>query len=102
MKVEIARSVFSRLRGLLGRRNYPDLLVLTPCNDIHTFGMRSSIDVAFIDSQGTVIEAYRRLGRCRRVRCSRAESTLERIAADSPWFEQGEHVELKYLVKESL
>lgn len=102
MKVEIACSVFSRLRGLLGRRDYPDLLLLTPCNDIHTFGMRRPIDVAFIASDGTVVESYRWLGARRRVRCKRATSTLERIAESGPWFERGDRVELKRLVRECL
>lgn len=98
MRVEIACSMFSRLRGLLCRKEYPDLLLLTPCNDIHTFGMRREVDVAFIASDGTVLESHRSLGACRRVRCKNASSTLERIAEDSPWFEQGDCVELKRLV----
>ena len=101
MKVELAYSMFDRLRGLLGRREYPDLLLLSPCNDIHTFGMRRSIDVAFLASDGTVLEAYRQVGRRRRVRCKRAASTLERVAEDAPWFEQGDRVDLKQLIRDS-
>ena len=102
MRIEIACSVFSRLRGLLWRRDYPDLLLLAPCNDIHTFGMRHPIDVAFISSDGVVLESHRALGIRRRARCKRASSTLERIAESTPWFEQGDRVELKRLIHESL
>ena len=101
MKVEIACSVFDRLRGLLGRREYPDLLLLSPCNDIHTFGMRRSIDVAFLSSDGTVLEAYRQVGRRRRLRCKRASSTLERVSREEPWFQRGDRVDLKQLVQDS-
>ena len=102
MRVEIACSVFSRLRGLLCRKEYPELLLLTPCNDIHTFGMHQPIDVAFIARDGTVLESHRSLGARRRLRCKRATSTLERIAEDTPWFEQGDRVDLKALVRKSL
>ena len=102
MKVEIAYSTISRLRGLLGRKECPDALLLTRCNDIHTFGMRHAIDVAFLAADGTVLEVYRGLGARCRVRCKQADSTLERLAEDTPWFERGDRVDLKRLVQESL
>lgn len=102
MNIEIACSAFSRLRGLLGRNDYANVLLLTPCNDVHTFGMKSAIDVAFIASDGTVIESYRKVGKRRRIRCRPATATLERIAVDSAWLERGDRVELKRLVRESL
>lgn len=102
MRIEIASSLLGRMRGMLARRDYPDLLLLTPCNDIHTFGMRYAIDVAFLSRDGVVLETRRSLAPRRRARCKRAASTLERIAADAPWFEQGDHIDLKRLVRESL
>ena len=102
MKVEIASSILSRLRGLLGRKECPDLLVLTPCNDVHTFGMSRAIDVAFIAADGLVLESHRAVGACRRLRCRPATATLERIAIEAPWFERGDRVELKELVRESM
>ena len=99
MKVEIASSVLSRLRGLLGRKECPDLLLLTPCNDVHTFGMNRAIDVAFIAADGLVLESHREVGACRRLRCRPATAALERIAAEAPWFEQGDRIELKELVR---
>lgn len=102
MRIEIASSLLGRMRGMLARRDYPDLLLLTPCNDIHTFGMRRAIDVAFLSRDGVVLETRRSLAPRRRARCKRATSTLERIAADAPWFEQGDRIDLKRLVRESL
>ena len=45
----------TRKRGLLGRDGLDDeALIIAPCNAIHTFFMRFSIDVAFTDREGRV------------------------------------------------
>lgn len=51
-----ANRYFLRLRGLLGR-TIPSGggLLLTPCNDIHTFGMRYPIDAVYFDAAGRVL-----------------------------------------------
>ena len=51
-----ANRYFLRLRGLLGR-TIPagGGLLLTPCNCIHTFGMRYAIDAVYLDSSGLVL-----------------------------------------------
>ena len=100
MKIELASSVFSRLRGLFGRGEFEGVLLLTPCNDVHTFGMKRAIDVAFITRNGVVVEAYRNVGRRRRLRCARATATLERFSVNAAWFERGDRVELKNLLLE--
>ena len=102
MKVEIACTIFGRLRGLIGRREFDGVLLLTPCNDVHTFGMSRAIDVAFIAADGLVLESHREVGACRRLRCRPATATLERIAVEAPWFERGDRVELKELVRDSM
>jgi len=54
--VELAMTSAERRRGLLGRDSMePDsAIVITRCNAVHTFWMRFAIDVAFVDSSGTV------------------------------------------------
>lgn len=55
---EVARGVRERTQGLLGRRDPGDVtgvLVLRPCRQIHTVGMRFPIDVAFCDRDGVVL-----------------------------------------------
>jgi uncharacterized protein len=54
--VELAMTSAERRRGLLGRdRMEPDsAIVITRCNAVHTFWMRFAIDIAFVDSTGTV------------------------------------------------
>lgn len=100
METEIACSLKARMRGLLGRERFDGVLLLVPCNDIHTFGMHRAIDVAFVSAGGTVLESYRAVGARRRIRCRRAVATLERFASESPWFERGEKVVLKNCVNE--
>jgi uncharacterized membrane protein (UPF0127 family) len=55
--VRIARSFWSRFKGLLGRRSLREMegLLFVPGGSIHTLGMRFSIDVIFLDAQMTVL-----------------------------------------------
>lgn len=101
MRIEIAHSRMSRLKGLLGRNDYPHALLLYPCKDIHTFGMCFAIDVAFLSSDGVVIEAHRNIGSRRRLRCKTAYATLERMHAESEWFKPGDRIELKRIIREA-
>lgn len=61
--VEIADRLFSRMKGLLGRDELPagEALVITPCNSVHTFGMRFPIDVIFLDKRNKVVGCARNL-----------------------------------------
>jgi uncharacterized membrane protein (UPF0127 family) len=52
---EAAPSRRARARGLLGRDGYEGALVLRPCRQVHTVGMRFPIDVAFCDGDGVVL-----------------------------------------------
>ena len=51
-----ANNFFARLKGLIGRKlNDSTGILLTPCNQVHTFFMSESIDVIFISSKNQVI-----------------------------------------------
>ena len=50
-----ARTHRERARGLLGRDSATGALVLRPCRQVHTIGMRFPIDVAFCDRDGVVL-----------------------------------------------
>jgi uncharacterized membrane protein (UPF0127 family) len=52
-EVAVTRKV--RRRGLLGRDHVDGVLVLRPCRQVHTFGMRFPIDIAFCDRDGFVL-----------------------------------------------
>lgn len=91
----LACSLSSRLAGMLFTPETDDVMVLMPCHDIHTFGMRYALDVAFIDSQGRVVKAVRDLLPNKRVRGVGAVAVLERRAIPREvWFEEGERIAL--------
>lgn len=78
--LEVAHSVRDRMRGLLGRDHLePDrALWIQPCKSIHTFGMRFTIDAAFLDRDGRVLRTYPALGPSRMTRVVwRAVGVLE-------------------------
>jgi uncharacterized protein len=54
---ERAQTLFSRLRGLLGRNGLAEGtgLHIQPCDSIHTFFMRFPIDVVFLDEEGRAV-----------------------------------------------
>ena len=95
--VRFATRLGERLVGLL--RNdvcaSGEVLVLSPCSNIHTFGMKGDIDVAFVDACGCVLKTERSLQPRRFCSCDGARVVLERRSTgDSPWFEVGDVVGL--------
>jgi uncharacterized protein len=52
---ELADSARTRRRGLLHRDSLDGALVLRPCRNVHTAGMRFAVDVAFCDAEGMVV-----------------------------------------------
>ena len=91
----VACTPVSRLRGLTAHAAWKGVLVLVPCSDIHTWFIRRSIDVAFVDSQGIVLDACKSLPPRRRRRCKGACFTLERWAQpDAVWYERGQKLTL--------
>lgn len=55
-KVKIANNPISRTIGLLNKSvlNEGEGLLITPCNSIHSFGMRFKFDAIFIDKKNKV------------------------------------------------
>lgn len=53
----IARSMFGRMKGLLGVKALAqgEGLYIVPCNSIHMIGMQFSLDAVFLDKSGTVV-----------------------------------------------
>lgn len=91
----LATRISSRLRGLLLTPGTDGLMVLLPCNDIHTFGMSYAIDVAFVDARGEVVRVARDVVPNRRLREAHAVAVLERCAIPREiWFEVGDRITL--------
>ncbi len=53
---EVADSRAARRRGLLRREHLDGAIVLRPCRWVHTLGMRFPLDVAFLDTDGSVVK----------------------------------------------
>jgi uncharacterized membrane protein (UPF0127 family) len=73
-------NIFGRLRGLLGESSLPpgEGLLIKPCNSIHTFGMRFSIDVIFLNNDNHVVAVSKNLRPNRMTRLHlRAKSVIE-------------------------
>lgn len=62
-KADIAKSFFSRLKGLLGRKGlHPhEGLVIIPCSSVHCLGMKFPIDVIYVSSGHKVLEVVENL-----------------------------------------
>ncbi|HZJ77281.1 MAG TPA: DUF192 domain-containing protein [Clostridia bacterium] len=56
--LEIADSFFKRLLGLMYRKSMGENhgLLLVPCNQIHTFGMKFPIDALFLSCDYVIIQ----------------------------------------------
>jgi uncharacterized membrane protein (UPF0127 family) len=53
----VADSIFSRMKGLLGKKELSqgEGLWIRPCKGVHTFGMKFAIDVIILNRQQCVI-----------------------------------------------
>lgn len=62
-EAEVAETPASRRRGLLGMDRLPEGggLLIVPCRQVHTFGMRFPIDVVFIDEALKAVRLVERL-----------------------------------------
>lgn len=90
--LRVLTGILERVRGLKGRGCGASCVVLVPCRDIHTFGMKGSIDVAFVDEKGIVVAVHRGVAPGRRIRCAEARMVFERPARPGAWLECGNGV----------
>ena len=74
-----AQRFFTRLRGLLGRPRLAvdEGLLLSPCGQVHTFGMGYALDVVCLDKQGCIVKCVPGLAPNRVAGAVGARHTLE-------------------------
>lgn len=62
-RLRVARTFKSRSVGLLNRTSLEtgEALLIEPCTSIHTFFMKFSIDVLFLDKEGYVVKIARNI-----------------------------------------
>ena len=56
LDVDVARTVWRRSVGLLGRREVATALLLHPCSSVHSLGMLTDLEVAYLDADLRVLE----------------------------------------------
>lgn len=78
-RAAVAKDSSSRREGLLKRTGLDEGegLLITPCEAIHTFGMKFAIDVVFVDKKRTVRKILHAIPRNRIGFCWSADIALE-------------------------
>lgn len=92
--LELATTMPQRLRGMLFRDPDEVTRLLVPCRDIHTFGMRHPLDVAFIAKDGDVLEVHRNVGTRKRLKNDAASMVAERFSREGEWLHVGDMIRL--------
>jgi uncharacterized protein len=82
--VRKTNNFFERMRGLLGTKelNVDEGLLITPCSSVHTFCMRYTIDILFLDKQLKIIKTVKSL-KPWRMAASNVSSMVLELADDS-------------------
>ena len=78
-RCELADTVPTRMRGLLGRDGIEpgQGLLIKPTNSVHMFFMRFAIDAVFVDRDGVVLDVVPGLRPWRMAGCRGARAALE-------------------------
>lgn len=92
--LEFASTAKERLRGMLFRDPDNVTRILIPCRDIHTYGMRYPIDVAFISRDGRVLEVHRNVATKKRIRRKDASLVAERFSRAGDWLKEGDVIRI--------
>jgi uncharacterized protein len=81
----VAHTMWSRMRGLLGKRGLDsgEGLLIRPAPSIHTFFMRFPIDVVFLSRQGEVLKVAERVPPWRARSCRHSYAVLELAAGEA-------------------
>jgi uncharacterized membrane protein (UPF0127 family) len=97
----IADTLVTRLIGLMFKKSLvgAEGLLLNPCNSIHTFFMRYSLDIVFINSENRVVKIIREIKPWRMTWIYfRAKKTLELPAGKLPNdLKEGDLLEVKHV-----
>ena len=72
---------FERMRGLLFKEklNSSSGLIISPCSSVHTFGMKYTIDVVFLDKELTIVKLVKSLKPWRMAASNTSSIVLELV-----------------------
>jgi len=105
-QVRLANTRWTRLRGMLGRPEPApgEGMLLAPCQSVHMYWMKYSLDVVFLAPNGCVVEAYHGLAPSKRSRWHRdADRALELRAGTlaSSGTQIGDQLELRIVERDT-
>lgn len=88
LRVLRTEGFIERLRGLIGREALArrHAIWISPCSAVHTFGMRGSIDLVFVDARDRVLRVDAAIAPCRVRFCRDARGVLELSAGAASRF----------------
>ncbi|MCP3850583.1 MAG: DUF192 domain-containing protein [Gammaproteobacteria bacterium] len=83
--VRLTATASERMKGLLGSQGLKsnDGLIISPCNSVHTFFMKYSIDVIYLDKEGIIKKIVPALKPWRMSFCFSCASTLELASGEA-------------------
>ena len=97
--IDVANTSSKRRTGLLKHAGLAkgQGLWIVPCEAVHTFGMKFSIDVLFLNKKRKVLKIRKDMKQWRMAACLRAHSVLELAAgrADATGTKVGDQLELE-------
>jgi hypothetical protein len=84
-QVFLANTPWLRLRGLLGRKRLTNEqgLLISPCNSVHTIGMKYSLDIVYLNNKNKVLKITKNLKPWRSSACRGATKVLELNAGNT-------------------
>lgn len=95
--IRLAKNILERMKGLLGKSGLApgQGLLIRPCNGIHTFFMKFSIDAVFLDRHYRVVALFRDLPPNRLTPISRKTHCVLELPAGTvnPSITVGDHIE---------
>ncbi|WP_319402591.1 DUF192 domain-containing protein [uncultured Anaeromusa sp.] len=78
-ELQVADTMWKRLRGLLGRKQLEENegMIIVPCNAVHTIGMAFALDLLFLARDGTVLQLEQDVRPWRMRFCLKAHAVVE-------------------------
>lgn len=95
--VRIARSVWSRFWGLMGKKELSagQGLLIDPCSSIHMFFMRFPLDVVFLDREMRAVKVVRGIKPWRMALGGGGKKALELAAGAAEGVEAGDQLRIE-------
>ena len=87
----VLKGFFPKLIGIKSKKIKTRAVILYNCCDVHSFGLKKNLDLAFVDKYGKTLKVVRNFRPWSRCKCKGAKYVIERYSQrNRPWFKEGE------------